>query len=298
MLTSWNALAIAGLARAARALDQPRWADLALEATDALRRTVRRDGRLLATRFGEHADLNGYLDDYAFLLAALVELLQTRFRLEDFAWARELADALLANFEDREQGGFFFTSHDHEKLFHRTKPGPDNATPSGNGVAACALIAYGHLAAEPRYVAAAERCVALFAPMLADSPGGCSTLLGALADLQVPPTVVLIDGAAGEALEWQRALENGLPAFCSRLQHRGRLAAATGAREGCATRRRCRRMGLQGNALPAGGHHACGAYARACIIGITHGGSALAVTFPRGCFCRQAPKYFTYPENR
>ncbi len=207
VLTSWNALAIAGLARAARALDQPRWADLALEATDALRRTARRDGRLLATRFGEHADLNGYLDDYAFLLAALVELLQTRFRLEDFAWARELADALLANFEDREQGGFFFTSHDHERLFHRTKPGPDNATPSGNGVAACALIAYGHLAAEPRYVAAAERCVALFAPMLADSPGGCSTLLGALADLQVPPTVVLIDGAAGEALEWQRALE-------------------------------------------------------------------------------------------
>ena len=141
----------------------PRWADLALAAADALKRTAWRDGRLLATRRGDHADLNAYLDDHAFLLAALVELMQVRFRREDFDWARELADALLARFEDRERGGFFFTSHDHEKLFHRTKPGHDNATPSGNGVAAQALIALGHLAAEPRYVDAAERTVRLFA---------------------------------------------------------------------------------------------------------------------------------------
>jgi uncharacterized protein YyaL (SSP411 family) len=207
VLTSWNALAISGLARSARALDEPRWADLGLAAADALQRTVWRGGRLLATRFGDHADLNGYLDDYAFLLAALVELMQTRFRMEDFIWARELADAMLAHFEDTERGGFFFTSHDHEKLFHRTKPGPDNATPSGNGVAAGALIALGHFASEPRYLDAADRCVKLFAPMLAESPGGCSTLLAALADLESPPTVVLIDGAAADALSWQRALE-------------------------------------------------------------------------------------------
>jgi len=207
ILTSWNALAISGLARAARAQDEPRWVELALGAADSLKRTVWREGRLLATRFGDHADLNGYLDDYAFLLAALVELMQTRFRLEDFEWARELADALLAHFEDAERGGFFFTSHDHEKLFHRTKPGPDNATPSGNGVAACALIAFGHLASESRYIDAAERCVRLFAPMLAESPGGCSTLLAALADLEAPPTAVLVDGVPEAAQAWQRALE-------------------------------------------------------------------------------------------
>jgi uncharacterized protein YyaL (SSP411 family) len=207
VLTSWNALVIAGLARAARAQDEPRWSELAFAAADSLKRTVWRDGRLLATRFGDHADLNGYLDDYAFLLAALVELMQTRFRVEDFVWARELADALLAHFEDGERGGFFFTSHDHEKLFHRTKPGPDSATPSGNGVAACALIAFGHLAAELRYVNAAERCVRLFAPMLEESPFGWSTLLAALADLESPPTAVLIDGDVDEASAWQRALE-------------------------------------------------------------------------------------------
>ena len=95
MLTSWNALAIAGLARAARALDEPRWADLAFAALDALRRTAWRDGRLLATRRGERAELNAYLDDHAFLLAALIELMQTRFRREDWDCARALADALL-----------------------------------------------------------------------------------------------------------------------------------------------------------------------------------------------------------
>ena len=103
ILTSWNALAIAGLARAARALDEPQWADLAIGAADALRATAWRDGRLLATRKGERAHLNAYLDDYAFLLAALVELMQTRFRARRFRRGRcELADVLLAQFEDRD----------------------------------------------------------------------------------------------------------------------------------------------------------------------------------------------------
>jgi uncharacterized protein YyaL (SSP411 family) len=210
ILTSWNALAIAGLARASRALDEPAFADLATGALDALRSTAWRDGRLLATRKGTRAHLNAYLDDHAFLLAALVELMQTRFRASDYTWARELAELLLAQFEDPAQGGFFFTSHDHERLYHRTKPGPDNATPSGNGVAAVALIALGHLAAEPRYVEAGERAVRAFAPMLAESPRGCATLVAALEDALSPPSSVLLAGDAPTCLEWQRALERML----------------------------------------------------------------------------------------
>ena len=206
ILTSWNALAIAGLARAARALDEPRWADLALAAADALRRTAWRDGRLLATRKDDRAHLNAYLDDYAFLLAALLELLQTRFRIDDYAWARALADVLLDEFEDREHGGFFFTSHDHERLFHRTKPGHDNATPSGNGVAAGALIALGHLCAQPRYVEAGERAVRLFAPAIARSAAGFSSLLAAQADALTPPTSVLLAGELEACAKWQRDL--------------------------------------------------------------------------------------------
>ena len=207
VLTSWNALAIAGLARAARALDEPRWAELAIGAADALRSSVWRDGRLLATRRGAHAQLNAYLDDYAFLLSALLELLQTRFRAEDLAWAREIADVLLAQFEDSAHGAFFFTSHDHEALIHRGKPGHDSATPSGNGIAAQALIALGHLVAESRYVESAERTVHLFAPSLGHGAAGFASLIGALDDVLAPPSSVVLAGDAATCSEWQRALE-------------------------------------------------------------------------------------------
>jgi uncharacterized protein YyaL (SSP411 family) len=206
ILTSWNALAIAGLARAANAIDMPRWIDLACAAVDTLRRTAWRDGRLLATRLGDRAELNAYLDDHAFLLAALIELMQARFRRQDYDWACELADALLARFEDNDRGGFFFTSHDHEKLFHRTKPGHDNATPSGNGIAAQALVALGHLASEPRHVEAAQRAVDLFASDIARSPGGYSTLLEAAALLATPPSIVVLAGEPGTCAEWRRKL--------------------------------------------------------------------------------------------
>ncbi|MEP7329123.1 MAG: thioredoxin domain-containing protein [Betaproteobacteria bacterium] len=208
ILTSWNALAITGLARAARACDEPRWAGLAFDALDALRTTAWNEGRLRATRRDGRADLNAYLDDHAFLLAALLEVMQTRFRLADLVWARAIADTLLTHFEDPQGGGFYFTSHDHEKLFHRTKPGHDNATPSGNGVAAQALIVLGHLVGDTRYLDAARRTVALFAGAIAQSPGGYSTLLGAQALLDAPPALVLLQGEADVCNEWQRARES------------------------------------------------------------------------------------------
>jgi uncharacterized protein YyaL (SSP411 family) len=207
VLTSWNALAIAGLARAARALDRPDWVDLAIDCTDALRRTAWCDGRLLATRKGERAALNAYLDDYAFLLAALLELMPARFRAADFEWALQLADVLLAQFEDRVHGGFFFTSHDHERLIHRPKPGPDNATPSGNGVAAQALIVLGHLAGEPRYIEAGERAVRLYTAAIANAPSGHATLLAALETMATPPGTVILTGDAAVCAQWRRALE-------------------------------------------------------------------------------------------
>ena len=143
-------------------------------------------------------------------VAETFEVMQTRFRREDLDWACAIADLMLAQFEDRDNGGFFFTSHDHERLYHRTKPGPDNATPSGNGVAAAGLIALGHLAAKPQYVAAGERAVRAFAGILGASPRGCATLLRALEDTLVPPSSVHLAGDAALCADWQRALERRL----------------------------------------------------------------------------------------
>ncbi|MGE5738110.1 MAG: thioredoxin domain-containing protein [Betaproteobacteria bacterium] len=207
ILTSWNALTIAALARASRALAEPRWADLAFESLDTLVRTAWRDGRLHATRHGGQVALNGYLDDYAFVLAALLEALQTRFRHQDWTLAIDVADALLDRFEDRAAGGFWFTSHDHEPLFHRMKPAHDNATPSGNGVAAQALIALGHLTGQSRYVDAAERAVRVFAESLSQSPASQCTLLVALDRLRVTPSTLIVAGDGELPHAWQRRLE-------------------------------------------------------------------------------------------
>ena len=97
--------------------------------------------QLLATCKNNQAHLNAYLDDYAFLLDALIELMQSDYRSIDMQFAEELAEALLENFE-AEEGGFYFTSHQHERLIHRPKQGYDNATPNGNGIAA---VSYTHL---------------------------------------------------------------------------------------------------------------------------------------------------------
>lgn len=188
ILTSWNALMIAGLARAARIFGRDDWRAAARRALDFLHARHWREGRLLATSRHGQAHLPAYLDDYAFLLAALLELMETDARPTDAEFARQLADALLTHFEDHENGGFFFTAHDHEALIQRPKAAHDNALPSGNGVAALALRRLGDRRGDARYLGAARHALQAFANQLARQPGGCATLIMALAaELAVNP---------------------------------------------------------------------------------------------------------------
>ena len=206
VLTSWNGLMIRGMARAAGVFGNSEWLRSAQRAADFIRATLWRDGRLLATYKDGHAHLNAYLDDHAFMLDGLLELMQVEFRTEDYRFACELADLLLSQFEDRDEGGFFFVSHDHEKLIHRAKPGPDNATPSGNGIAAFALQRLGHLSGEPRYLEAAERTLKLFCPSLERQPSLHSSLLGALEEWLDPPQTAILRGPDELIDDWRRDL--------------------------------------------------------------------------------------------
>jgi uncharacterized protein YyaL (SSP411 family) len=206
VLTSWNALMVKGMARAGRVFGRPEWVASARRAVDFIRRRMWRDGRLLATCRDGRAHLNAYLDDYAFLIDALLELAQTDFRPDDLTFAQTLADVLMTQFEDTEDGGFWFTSHDHEKLIHRPKTGYDGATPSGNGVAAYALQRLGHLAGEPRYLEAARRTIALFYGALEASPSGCTTLLTALEEALEPARIVVLRGPSEVLAQWQTRL--------------------------------------------------------------------------------------------
>jgi hypothetical protein len=206
ILTSWNALMIHGMLHAGRVLGRAEWIDSARRALDFLGAHLWRAGRLLATFKDGRAHLNAYLDDHAFLLAALLESMQADFRRGDLDFAVALADLLLTQFEDQDHGGFFFTSHDHEQLILRPKPGFDNATPSGNAVAALTLQRLGHLLGDPRYLTAAERTLRLFYPQLARHPSGFATLCMALAEHDEPPPVTILRGDATALSPWQEAL--------------------------------------------------------------------------------------------
>ena len=210
ILTSWNALMIQGMARAARVFGRDEWLASARRALDFIRSTLWRDGRLLATYKDNKAHLNAYLDDYAFLLAALLELMQTEFQVADLDFATQLADVLLAQFEDRDCGGFFFTSHDHEALIQRPKPGVDNATPSGNGVAAVALQRLGHLLGEARYLDAARRTLECYSPQFSAQASGFATMIEALVEALTPPETIILRGPAADLGTWQKALSSKL----------------------------------------------------------------------------------------
>ena len=207
VLTSWNALTIDAMAFAARVFGEPRWADSARRALDFVRSALWRNGRLLATHKDGRSHLNAYLDDHAFLLGAVLEVMQgDTLRADDLQFACALAELLLEQFEDSRDGGFYFTSHDHEALVLRPKTGFDGATASGNGVAALQLQRLGHLIGEPRYLQAAQRTMALFAAEVQRTPQGYATLASAMSEWLAPPTLVMLAGPSAALVPWRAEL--------------------------------------------------------------------------------------------
>jgi uncharacterized protein YyaL (SSP411 family) len=193
ILTAWNALMIAAAARAVNSADESSaLLTQAERALEFLHANLWKDGRLYASHARGETKFPAYLDDHAFLLDALLAMLQVRWNSRDMAWAIAIADALLEHFEDRGGGGFFFTAHDAEMLPQRPKPFFDESLPSGNGVAVRSLLRLGHLLGEPRYLDAAERTLRAAWPMLVEMPNACCTLLVALGEFLRPRTHVVL----------------------------------------------------------------------------------------------------------
>jgi hypothetical protein len=212
VLTTWNALMIKGLARAGRLLDEPGLIASARRAVDFIQQQLWRDRHLLAAWKDGQAHLNGYLDDYANLIDALLELLQAQWDSRLLTFATDLADTLLERFEDREQGGFYFTSNDHEALIYRPKPFGDESIPAGNGVAASVLTRLGHLLGEARYLQAAERTLQCAWEHLRQIPHAHCSLLKALDELINPTELIILRGEAAAMQPWlQRANRHYAP---------------------------------------------------------------------------------------
>ena len=204
-LTAWNGLAVRGLAIAGNALERTDLIEAAAAAVDFVRETMVRDGRLFASFKDDCVRFPAYLDDHAFLLDGILELLQARWNTGHLEFGVELAELMLEHFHDDENGGFFFTADDHESLMHRTKPLSDDATPSGNGIAAFALQRLGFLLGESRYLDAAEKTLKSAARAMEEYPHGHVSLVTALEEYLSHPEIIIIRGPEPDILNWRNS---------------------------------------------------------------------------------------------
>ena len=188
-----------------------------------LRELRQENGRLLRTwkRLPEQgegagrAKLNGYLEDYSYLIEGLLELYQTTFDPRWFSAAHELAETMIAHFQAPEGvqlartgqlpsnasgiAGFYDTSDDHQTLITRPRDLQDNATPSGNAMAVTALLKLAGLSDETRYVDLAHETLAQIQPMMAQFPLGFGQWLQALSYTLAKPKEIAIVGDLGSA---------------------------------------------------------------------------------------------------
>jgi uncharacterized protein len=193
VLTSWNGLMIAGMARAGQTLDDRTAIDRASRAADFLLRTVRtEDGRLMhvyAAAPGEppKSRIEGYLDDYTHLVHGLLALHDVTGEARWLAEAQRLTETMVAQFHDPDQGGYYFTAPQHDALFVRIKDQNDGVQPSGNSQAALNFVRLWQATGEPRFRDQAEQTIQALAGPLEDQPSGLCGLLRALAELNETP---------------------------------------------------------------------------------------------------------------
>jgi len=186
ILTDWNGLMIAALAKAAQALDEPRYSQAASAAADLiLSRMQLPDGRLMH-RFRDVAGIQANLDDYSFMIWGLIELYQAVLDERYLQKAVDLYRIMVEHFWDQEKGGFYFVPDDAQKILVRRKEIYDGAVPSGNSVAMLNLLRLSHLTGDHQYEEMADRIWQAFSGQADLQPSAYAMFLTAL-DLAIGP---------------------------------------------------------------------------------------------------------------
>ena len=193
ILTSWNGLMLSGLAEAIKISRQPAYLEAANRTVDFIFTKMFRDGRLLHTYKSGTGKILGYLDDYAFLAAGLLDLFEATVNRAHLDRALELAEIMLHEFWDEAGGGFFYTGRSHERLIAQSKPIFDGSIPSGNAVATQVLLRLYHYTGKEDYLKRAERILRAYYNAMENQPFGFAHMLAALDFyLQKPKEVVLV----------------------------------------------------------------------------------------------------------
>jgi uncharacterized protein YyaL (SSP411 family) len=203
VIAAWNGLMLAAFADAAAVLGSEAYLEIARRNADFIVNRMRFKDRLYRTWKEGKAKLNGYIEDYANIADGLLVLYQATGDVKYLAEAKRLADVMIARFWDEENGGFFFTSNDHEELIVRNKDVFDNATPSGNSVAADVLLRLAVLTGDEKYERFGVSVLRIASPRMQMHPQGFGRALSVLESHLGATKEIVIIGPKGNALERQ-----------------------------------------------------------------------------------------------
>ncbi|MBS1766134.1 MAG: thioredoxin domain-containing protein [Acidobacteria bacterium] len=194
VVAAWNGLVLSAFAKAGAVLDDPRYLDAATACAAFIERELWKDGQLLRIWRRGQAATPGFLEDYAAVVEGLVDLFEAGFDPRWLHLAEGIADAMKARFEDVGQGGFFATEEGQDDLLLRLKPGFDNALPSGNTLAARALLRLARHLERDDFRVSSERTLACFGPWMARAPRAFTGMLGALDTALAEPMEIVLVG--------------------------------------------------------------------------------------------------------
>ena len=181
ILTDWNGLMIAALAKGAQAFNEPKYAEAAKRAADFILTDMRReDGRILHRYREGHTAILANVDDYSFLIWGLLELYETVFDVDYLQAALDLNSEMIKYFWDEQDGGFYFTAEDAEELIVRQKEIYDGAIPSGNSVAVSNLFRLSRITANTDFEDKANKIMLAFSKDVESAPSGYTQMMVAL----------------------------------------------------------------------------------------------------------------------
>jgi uncharacterized protein YyaL (SSP411 family) len=214
VLTAWNGLMISAFAKGAQVLGDPGLLDTARSAELFLReRLMARDGSLLRRWREGEAAVQGFLDDYAFFVQALLDLYETEFDQADLDLAVRLTEAMIAKFADGEGGGFYSTAEGDPSLVMRLKDDYDGAEPSGNSIAILNLLRLEQITREERFGAIARQALKAFGRTMETQPAAAPQMIVALAASQRKAQQVVIAGERAATAELLRTAHRAFAPF-------------------------------------------------------------------------------------
>jgi len=220
ILTAWNGLMISALSKAGFVLKEPIYVQGAQRAATFIMDHLMIDGRLKRSHINGISKHNAYLDDYAFMTAACIDLYEATHSIKWLQHAIAMDETIARLYEDVDNGGFFMTSNDHEQLIAREKPNQDGALPSGNAVSTMNLIRLAAFTSKSSYLERAQRALKAFGSILAENPTAMAELNLALDSFLHPPKEVALVVPATPA--------NGAELFLDIIRHQyvpGRVLA-------------------------------------------------------------------------